>query len=62
MVLDANIHYSGGRKYVSPWIFGFRILPIFSGTPWTTDILYTSLESPNTQLLKSEIRLGVASF
>ena len=52
------------RLSFSTFLFGnfqSNIVAIFSGPPCTTDMLYTSLKSPNMQLPESEIKLGVAT-
>ena len=41
--------------------FQSDVLAIFSETSCTTDMLCTSFESPNIELLESEIKLSVAS-
>ena len=34
---------------------------MFSETPCATDMIYTSFESPNIELPKSDVKMGVAS-
>ena len=41
--------------------FQSDVLPVFSETPCTTDMLYTSFESPDIELPESEVKMGVTS-